>query len=117
MFIGKKRVDDACYSVGVEPNDYTRGLCRLAPLLQEETVLRVFKAIDGLKPNDYVVAQAAKFGSGAERIEWLERAFISATSGRVDADELRAAFALGGWVAVRDLLEAQGAAHARTDSP
>ena len=96
----------------------------VAPSGEESSVQQVMSALDpGASQKSWLEAaiSQSKYLSPERRYvryqEALVRSFQAVTSGRADADELRAAFALGGWVAVRDLLEAQGAVHARTDSP
>lgn len=85
--------------------------------------MRVMRALDPSATQERVlyVALSAGIGAAGGRAKLdavLERALISVTSGRGDADELRAAFALGGWAAVDALLTgAQGSSHVRTDSP
>lgn len=91
---------------------FRKAVVWLAPAGYEVDAVAVFRVLSPHESHvDTAITMSRRKFTPAEGAACLERAFVSATSGRADADELRAAFALGGWVAVRDLLEAQGFRH------
>jgi hypothetical protein len=97
----------AAVRANVTQSGYMRLVWRLARDEEDVAAMYVLDRLDTHASYERTLtAYAAHVEDQTDRDAALGRALVSVTSGRGDADELRAAYAVGGWVAVRDLLEA-----------
>lgn len=109
---------DACELTGMPSSEYMRTVWRATRHGEDLAAMQVMSALDPYDSlHSRLSASIVNCDDQDGRDQAMADLFQAVTSGRADADELRAAFALGGWRAVRGLLEAQGSAHDRTRSP